>query len=59
MCMHTNACIYYMHQCVPVPSEDMSDVLELDLQKIMSYPVWVLGLEPGSFAKAASALPNC
>lgn len=42
--MHTEACICYMHQCVPVPSEEMSGVLELELQAIMSCPVWVLDL---------------
>ena len=33
----------------------VSEPPELKLQAVVSFPVWVLGTEPGSSAKAASA----
>lgn len=33
----------------------MSEPLELELQGVLGCPVWMLGMEPGSLARAASA----
>lgn len=59
VCAHTEACICYMHQCVPVPSEEMSGALEPEPQATMSCPVWVLDSNLDPLQKQQSALLNC
>jgi hypothetical protein len=33
-----------------------SDTLEMGLQRVVSHPVWVLGIQPGSHVRAGDAL---
>lgn len=39
----------HMNRCLQRP-EESTDPLKLKLQKVMSYPVWVLRTRPGSLA---------
>lgn len=48
--------VYYLCVCTLGDQKRLSNPLELELQEVVSYLVWVLGIELGSFEKLGHAL---
>lgn len=47
-----------MYVQVPLEGRGVSDTLELELQTALSHLLWILGTDPGSFARAVRTC-NC
>ena len=62
ICVCVCVCMYIYLLCIyrcPQRPEEGIGTLELDLEEVMSHLRWVLGTEPRSSARAASALNLC
>lgn len=53
VCLHICLCIMYM-PCACEVQKRILDPLKLELQKLVSHPMWVLGIVPGSSGRAVS-----
>lgn len=55
VCVCHLVCVYHMHAGGCKSQKRTLDPLELELQEVVSHPMWVLGIQPGSTIRAANS----
>ena len=53
MCAPECMCVHYAHRRCSQRPEEVGQSRDLELKVVVSYPVWMMGTEPESSAKAA------